>query len=275
MTRSDAAALPPQSEWLSPPPGSDTVVIPAGDPSARDLPDDDSSLPPPWAGRINPDPQRKYRVHGRKPPGFEVMLFSRFHAYGFGTPACNALLIDQGVTDPDFQGQIFREVPVRQTRYSFEATLVIDRFKDDACQWVYQSTDMRIRTPKAKGSLYGVGVTSAGSVIDNDFYHTDDMVLRCPDDQPRCNQAFLDINVNAFDEPVIVRCATFPAIPENLNSRPSFHCQDSNFAHKKRHMLKPGTRDIRIDIYDVDVEPDPMLGKPNPPASLPKPPKTP
>jgi len=261
--------LVPKSEWLVPTSGADTVVLPAGDPSARDLPDDQSDLPPVRVGALNTNPQRKYRLHGRKPPGFNVMFASRFHGYGFRTPECQALMRAQGVS-PTFEGEFFRRLAVRQTEDKYEATLVIDRFSDDACRWVYQGTRILFESPKAIGPLNPENYLQGATVVTPDYYHTDDVVMPCPQYRPRCNPAHLAMVINASAEPVMIRCQTFPADLTMPNPQSWFSCQDINRAYKERQILKPDTRDIRIDVYDLDIDADPIEGWPNPPAAFPK-----
>ena len=247
-------ALPPESKWLDPPDPEDTHVIPSGDPAARDLPDDSVDLEPAPAAPVNLHPKRRYRIHGRLPRHLSMRMASRFHAYNWHDPACKATVREEDRDHP--YGWFNFPVRMRYSGDTYEGTLVIDRFADSPCRWVYQSTSivvMRRGDPEQTIALASMPIVSA------DQYHLPGEEPVCVPGAYLCNPERLRKLLDAKPTPAIVRCRTDPVGSKtNFGTTPHFTCQDLNRLWKEQQLLKPWSRDIRVDVYDLDRDADPL-----------------
>lgn len=246
------------------------AITPAGDPGLAGQPaplPDGITVPLP----LNPKPQRQYRMAGRVPDTLDVEVESRYFPYADDTDDCIAYL--QAFKDalPERTLSITAPERVTRTKEGFEASIVIDRFEDSPCQFVYRDTAVRVykkadQLPLSDGERRILDRFSARTAVTADRYFHDDTVPVCmPDDRSACRPDTWHLAVN-FDpaKPVYLLCKRY--IPSSADQLPT----DGRFLeyvcygppkslYKRMHGLKAHNRSpIRVDIYDLDSERPPF-----------------
>ena len=247
------------------------AITPAGDPAYAGQPaplPDGITVPLP----LNPKPQRQYRMAGRVPDTLDVEVISRYDAFADFMPACRAYL-DKFGAQPDKYGDGTFDVPSRvaRTKGGFEASIVIDRFEESPCQFVYRDTAVRVykkadQLPLSDGERRILDRFSARTAVTADRYFHDDTVPVCmPDDRSACRPDTWHLAVN-FDpaKPVYLLCKRY--IPSSADQLPTderllkYVCYGPpKSLYKRMHGLKAHNRSpIRVDIYDLDSERPPF-----------------
>lgn len=247
---------------VEPPLGSNVYAIPSGDPAARHLPDvlPADFTPRPYV-RLKTDPERRYRIVGRIPPHYDVEFGSDFVAYGRDDPACHAILRQHGMEPTPFL-QVQIPLAVRRlTPDRYEATLVIDRLEDDACRWVYVTTRIRVIDRNLHPDS-DVTPFPNEDVVGASHYHLPESAPHCARSAPKCREVWARAVASSSDAPVLIRCLVEP--PKGRTPHAWLGCGDPLLGYKTKHLLKPDTGTITIDLYDIGIEQDPID-----PASLP------
>ena len=245
------------------------AITPAGDPALSGQP---VPLPPGGSAPLplNPNPKRQYRMAGRMPDTLDVEVESRYFPFADDTDECIAYLQPFKDVLPERTLSITAPERVTRTKDGFEASIVIDRFEDSPCQFVYRDTAVRVyrkadQLPSSDGERRILDRFSAKRVVTADRYFYDDTVPVCmDDDRSACRPDTWHLAVN-FDpaKPVYLMCKRY--IPASGDQLPTDGFQEyvchgpPKSLYKRMHALKSHNRSpIRVDIYDLDSEPPPF-----------------
>ena len=242
------------------------AITPAGDPAYAGQPaplPDGITVPLP----LNPKPQRQYRMAGRVPDTLDVEVESRYFPYADDTDDCIAYLRPFKGALPESTLSITAPERVTRTKEGFEASIVIDRFEESPCQFVYRDTAVRVykkadQLPLSDDERRILDRFTARNVVTADRYFHEDTVPVCmPDDRSACRPDTWHLAVN-FDpaKPVYLLCKRY--IPSTADPLPTderlleYVCYGPpKSLYKRMHGLKAHNRSpIRVDIYDLDTE---------------------
>ncbi len=244
---------------VHPPIGSYTVIVPAGDPEAKNLSDEvvgERQSGADWPYKAKP--QRKYRVFGRIPPHLRIAMASGFDMYKFRTPECQAEMQRRGIRSQ--WGMMNSPIKVTQTGDRYEAVIVIDRFEDnDPCQWVYQSTEAAIFHKDRPDKQINASLT-----VDARWYHLPGIRMkRCRRDARACSEERAWIQSNADSKPALILCGT-----RKWDTGAQYLCNAKNSnVWKETHLLMPSTKSMQVNVYDIDIEPNPLASSSSKPAT--------
>lgn len=232
-----------------------TWIIPAGDPDAKDL--SDEIMPAPleqgeqWPYKMKPT--RKYRITGTIPPSLRIEMKSHFQPYQ-RTPECIAELKRRNIDPPGPGGGLVAPLKVTYSKERYEAVLVIDRFDDnDPCQWVYQETSALVYSTSEENTSRKV----IGTIVNADEYHFPKgaKVTRCAKDDAYCSNEESWIVSNDDEKPASILCGHY----QSLDKLSKYYSCNAGYDHHKPvkavHKLKPHTRTIEINVYDLDRNP--------------------
>ncbi len=240
------------------------AITPAGDPAYAGQPaplPDGITVPLP----LNPKPQRQYRMAGRVPDTLDVEVESRYFPYADDTDECIAYLRPFKAALPERTLSITAPERVTRTKDGFEASIVIDRFEESPCQFVYRDTAVRVykkadQLPSPDGERRMPYRVSAIDVVTADRYVHGDDVPVCMRDRYACRPDTWRLALN-FDpaKPAYVLCKRFDdPDADELSSggiKKYFCYGPPKPIYKRMHGLKVHTRSpIRVDIYDLDTE---------------------
>jgi hypothetical protein len=205
---------------------------------------------------VNPKPQQVVKIHGRLPKQLNLVLGAEYWATTPG-PACDAETATWDINHGMRRQRITDLMEIRRKGVTYETELIVDKYPPGACGWKYSYTSeviTKLNNSKDDG-------TTDMKVISAERYVVDDSVPRCRPWDKSCTEEMAWRLRNAKDIPVLVRCQTLPAGETSWSGPygPNFTCQDPlNDSYKKGHLLKPDTRQIQIDVYDLDNEKDPV-----------------
>ncbi|WP_024890779.1 hypothetical protein [Luteimonas huabeiensis] len=218
-------------------------------------------LPPPQSSDppLNPNPTDVIRVYGRAPESLEFWLQIAFQARSSDSDC----IIEKPFWEGGGQkGWGYDIHPVREGE-RWHADIVADRYLPGHCQWDIDAGATMIVRPT--GSERVVLVAPLGDLR---AYETP------PDDAWRCTERHrhFDCNEEARRQqfeasmdpaiPVQILCKRNPPEGRRFGELP-FVCNEPRLRNgaKVVHRLRPGQREVRIDLYDLDRETPPAPAK--------------
>ncbi|MDR1075378.1 MAG: hypothetical protein LBL59_03510 [Xanthomonadaceae bacterium] len=213
--------------------------------------DAEASVPPEaftaenWYQVEKPNPKQIVRIHGRAPETLDIFIMARYVATNAADDRCWR-------PARHFGSELLwsrRRLPIRRDGDRYEAELIVDKYLPGPCGWRYEASSAGVMRAGHPDDLTRYG----GWVIDSSRYDVDDSLPRCKPmrNGPDCSEERLWRSSNHDETPVEVPCH----VGEIESEIAYFICQRSYGIYKKRHLLRPDTREIEINFYDLDNDP--------------------
>ena len=131
------------------------------------------------------------------------------------------------------------------------ADLVVDRYLPGRCGWDIKGHVVLMVTPN--DAREGDSLRAGTRFVVADARTVDEKASRCKPHHARCTEERSRLLSNSDDAiPVQVRCKRVP--PEDRGYGNTFVFCDRFPEHKITHNLKTHTKEVRIDLYDLDHE---------------------
>lgn len=201
----------------------------------------------PWDPPLNPDPKHVVRLHGRAPATLDFLLSIGFMSTNQEGDCYKHLGFWEG---GGAKGWTYELHPVRNGE-EWVADLVLDRYLPGRCEWNIKANVMLMVTPLHVRE--GDSARAVSRFVVADTRKLDENAPRCEARNPRCTEQYSRLLSNSDDSiPVQVRCTRDGRDVRGPGERVII-C-DRFPEHKITHDLRPHTKSVRIDLYDLDYE---------------------
>jgi hypothetical protein len=190
----------------------------------------------------NPNPTHVVRVSGTIAPTLDVKFSAHYESDSLDKGCWQNAPLWKGGGEK-YMGE-WLELKRGADRYS--TSFVVDKFLPGRCDWRLIGISAVVARKDDPNDASG------DVVIEGRRFDQSDTAPQCPSwTLPTCKEDRARRLTNPNDEiPVEMRCRMM--LPsETINGKGGFSCQDLwDDGYKKRHLLKPHTRSVRIDIIE-------------------------
>lgn len=208
--------------------------------------------------QLNPDPKHVVRIVGRMPASLEAELRARY-AITRQDRACTPGLLPQWGAGTE-RGSRSETLAIKRSGDYYETDFVVDKYLPGKCGWRFDGVGASV---VRNGNQHDIDVMSRPLIEGRAFYDPDYQSACIGLDRETCQRIG-----NSLDTPVVVPCmlsvrsVPLPPPAEPSDGASNLLCTSFEYHHKREHLLKPATKQVQIDFYDLETEALPSAAPP-------------